>query len=119
MRRTLLKPLFFLSALILLVPAGGADEKYIEYDFSDPQKVFGATLAESVTGAGVEPSALFRLLRAGQIVIINDRPRSRKIPWFTTAGVLVGAPAEHLFAVRSRTGGQDRGGRSESSVDRR
>jgi ribosome-associated toxin RatA of RatAB toxin-antitoxin module len=82
-----------------LPPAARADDEYIQYDFSNPAEVFKATTSETVTGRGIDPAALYEILQSGQIVIINDNPNNPDIPWMTTAGILVNAPAEQVFHV--------------------
>ncbi len=86
-----------MTGILLYSYVWAKDEEYIQYDFSKPQEVFKATLSETVIGTGIEPTVLFEILKTGQIVIVNDHPNSSKIPWLTTAGILVNAPAEQVF----------------------
>jgi uncharacterized membrane protein len=84
----------------------GADDKdkdkkseFIQYDFSKPEVVFKDSMAESVTGLGVDPAMLYQVLRSGQFVIVNDKPNNPKIPWVTTEGALINAPADVVYGV--------------------
>ncbi len=89
-----------LSTLLATLPFSSAKgEDYIQYDFSKPEEVYKATLAESVTKLGISAGDLYEIMRAGQIVIVNDHPASDTIPWLTTAGCIVNAPPEHTFEV--------------------
>jgi len=94
----------FVMALLTFAPALRAQEKggngsAEDYDFTRPGEVFEATLVESVKGRGIDPALLAEVLRTGQVVIVNDRPNNPDIPWLTTGGVLVNAPAERVFQV--------------------
>ncbi len=98
--RTIVKKLK-LSTLLAALPFSAAkgEEEYIQYDFSNPAEVYKATLAESVTKLGISARDLYAIMRAGQVVIVNDHPASKEIPWLTTAGCIVNAPPEHTFKV--------------------
>ncbi len=86
-----------ITGIFFFSSAWAGDEEYIKYDFSKPLEVFKATLSETVVGTGIEPAVLFKILQTGQIVIINDHPNNPDIPWLTTSGILVNAPAEQVF----------------------
>lgn len=91
--------LIFLTAIICLPLAWAREGDYIQYDFSKPEEVFKTTINETVVGPGVDPAVLYQVLRSGQTLIINDHPDNPDLKWLTTAGVLINAPAEQLFAV--------------------
>jgi uncharacterized membrane protein len=77
----------------------GAEGEFIPYDFSHPEEVFKDSTSETVVGGGIDPAVLYQVVRAGQIVIVNDHPANPKIPWVTTEGILINAPPETVFGV--------------------
>ncbi len=90
-----------LGTILAALPFASAkgEQAFIQYDFSKPEEVYKATLAESVTKLGIDARTLYAIMRAGQIVIVNDHPASPELPWLTTAGCIVNAPPEHTFDV--------------------
>ena len=85
---------------IVFSPSGQAnDNEYIKYDFSSPDKVFKATINETVVKQEIKPDILFQFLKIGQLVIVNDHPNHPDIPWLTTSGILVNAPPDQVMRV--------------------
>lgn len=91
--------LFAVCLAFLTIAFAASAGQYLQYDMENPQKTFEVTLNESVVGSGVDPAVLYQILRVGQIVIVNDRPKNRKIPWMTTGGTLVNAPPQKVYDV--------------------
>jgi len=87
----------FLVTIISGAHAGAEKDEAIKYDFSEPEKVFKATMAESIVEADLDMSALHGLLTTGQMVIVNDEPVNPDIPWLTTEAILVNAPPDLVF----------------------
>ncbi len=90
-----------IGTILAALPFSSAkgEQTFKQYDFSKPEEVYKATLAESVTKLGIGAKDLYAVMKAGQIVIVNDHPASPDLPWLTTAGCIVEAPPEHTFDV--------------------
>ncbi len=87
---------------VLLLAAGLAragEPTPIPIPLDQPEKVFKATLGERFSNLAVGASALYHLLEAGDLVLINYHPASADVPWLSTAGTIVDAPPSTVYQV--------------------